>query len=228
MPAKVLWPERESLYDLMLLRATIGTAAFESEKQNNPVDPSLCEWPADYFTHAAFWFDEWPKDLACRTVAIDPSKGKDSKHGDPSAIIKYGVAWNGVEYVEADIRLRTVDVICDDAAEQVRDFRPDGIYIEPTAFQELMAPPLRAALQARNIETPIHLDIDNTAKVVRIRRLTEPLCQRKLRFKSRSPGTILCVRHLQDFPNGEHDEGGDGIEMARRLAMKLLRVTRTT
>ena len=43
--AGVLWPERESLYDLMLLRATIGPAAFESEKQGNPRDPSRCEWP---------------------------------------------------------------------------------------------------------------------------------------------------------------------------------------
>jgi hypothetical protein len=155
-------------------------------------------------------------------MSIDPSKGKSDKQGDPSAIIKYGVSWSGVEYVEADIRLRTVDAICDDAAEQARDFRPDGMYLEPTAFQELMASPLREALNRLRLDVTIHLDVDNTNKNVRIRRLTEPLCQRKMRFRARSPGTILAVKHLQDFPNGDHDEGGDGIEMARRLAMKLL------
>jgi hypothetical protein len=30
---ELLWPEREDLYALMRLRATIGTAAFASEKQ---------------------------------------------------------------------------------------------------------------------------------------------------------------------------------------------------
>ena len=39
----VLWPQREPLYDLMVLRATVGAAAFGSEKQNYPVDPSACE-----------------------------------------------------------------------------------------------------------------------------------------------------------------------------------------
>jgi hypothetical protein len=42
--AVVLWPEAESLYDLMCLRATIGSAAFAAEKQGDPVDPSVCEW----------------------------------------------------------------------------------------------------------------------------------------------------------------------------------------
>ena len=38
-----------TLYDLMKLRATIGVAAFASEKQSDPIDPSLCEWPSEYF-----------------------------------------------------------------------------------------------------------------------------------------------------------------------------------
>jgi hypothetical protein len=221
--ARVLWPEREPLYQLMQLRATIGGAAFESEKQNNPHDPSLCEWPEEYFTHAAFWFDKWPDGLACKTVGIDPSKGRDAKHGDYSAIVRFGVSWQGVEYVEADVRLRTVDVICGDAAAHVKDFRPDGVYLEPVAFQELLAAPLRAALSQAGAECLIDLSQDNTAKEVRIRRLTEALCQRKMRFKARSPGTALLVQQLRDFPNGDHDDGPDALEFARRLAIRLLK-----
>jgi|SRR5579862_9336572 len=224
MPAKVLWPERESLYDLMLLRATIGVAAFESEKQNNPVDPDACEWPPEYFDWPGLWFDEWPTDVrwACRTIAIDPSKGKDSKHGDYSAIIRFGVTWSGVEYVEADLGRRTVDRICADAAMHVCSFRPDGLYLEPTAFQELMATPLDAALIAAGVGVTVHMDEDTANKVVRIRRLTEPLCQRRMRFKRRSPKTTLCVDQFKDFPNGAHDDGPDGVEMARRLSIKLI------
>ena len=39
----LLWPERESLYELMVHRTTIGHAAFESEKQGNPINPEVCE-----------------------------------------------------------------------------------------------------------------------------------------------------------------------------------------
>jgi predicted phage terminase large subunit-like protein len=220
---KLLWPERFPLYDLMVHRATVGEAAFESEHQNNPHDPSLCEWPESYFDWPGIWFDKWPENLACKTVAVDPSKGKNSKSGDPSAIVRFGVSWQGVEYVEADVRLRTVDVICGDTAAHVKDFKPDGVYLEPVAFQELMAAPLRTALKQAGVEATIHLDADSAAKEVRIRRLTEPLCQRKMRFKARSPGTAVLVQQLRSFPNGDHDDGPDALEFARRLAIKLLR-----
>src|SRR5215468_2392394 len=145
---KLLWPERFPLYDLMVHRATVGEAAFNSEHQSDPHDPSLAEWPADYFDWPGFWFDAWPQtDWACKTVAIDPSKGSDAKGRvstslDPSALVKFGVTWSGLEYAEADIRLRPTDAICEDAARIAREFRPDGLYLEAVAFQELMAAPL--------------------------------------------------------------------------------------
>jgi hypothetical protein len=62
----VLGPQREALSDLRLLRASIGSAAFNAEKQNDPVDPALGEWPEAYFTHAAFWLEQWPQELALK------------------------------------------------------------------------------------------------------------------------------------------------------------------
>jgi hypothetical protein len=59
--ACVLWPEAESLFELMRLRATIGSGAFTAEKQGDPVDPSVCEWPSSHFDSPGFWFDEWPR-----------------------------------------------------------------------------------------------------------------------------------------------------------------------
>lgn len=69
-----------------------------------------------------------------------------------------------------------------------------------------------------------HYSIDNRVnKPVRIRRLTPLLSQGKLRFKGGSPGTRLLVEQLQDFPNGDHDDGPDALEMTLRLASKLVR-----
>jgi len=65
--------------------------------------------------------------------------------------------------------------------------------------------------------------IDNTAnKQVRIRRLGTYLAQRKLRFKSRSPGTALLIQQMRDFPVGDHDDGPDALEMALRLMIELV------
>ncbi len=70
--AAVLWPQVEDLYTLMCLRAESGRAAFEREKQNSPLNPDLCEWPASYF-HEGLWFDQWPANLRVKVLALDPS-----------------------------------------------------------------------------------------------------------------------------------------------------------
>jgi predicted phage terminase large subunit-like protein len=60
-------------------------------------------------------------------------------------------------------------------------------------------------------------------KPVRIRRLTPLLARGRLRFKADSPGARLLVRQLRDFPNADHDDGPDALEMAVRLAMMMTR-----
>lgn len=81
-----------------------------------------------------------------------------------------------------------MDVICGDAAAHARSFQPDGVYLEPAAWQELLAGPLLEAMRQAGVNTTIDYTPDHAAKEVRIRRLTEPICQRSIRFKSRSPG----------------------------------------
>lgn len=219
--AEVLWEARESLYDLMLKRASDGHAAFESEKQNSPVDPSACEWPEEYLNHPNMWFDEWPDKLVVRTMSLDPSKGKSAKQGDYSAIVKFGRDRFGVEYIEADLARRPVNVQCHELARQCHEFRPDGVAIEINQFQELMVVPIQQAAALLQIELPIYT-VDNTvAKEVRIRRLTTPLAQQKTRFKTRSPGTQLLLQQARDWPGGTHDDGIDAWEGARRLAIDL-------
>lgn len=225
--AVVLWPQREPLYALMMLRATIGVSAFNSEKQNDPADPSACEWPPEYFDRADLWFDEWPANLAVKTVALDPSKGRDARRGDYSAIVMFGRDGNQVEYVEADLARRPVDPMCFDLAKAVKRFRPDGVMLEGNAWQELLAAPITAAFAAERVEATITTCENTAPKLVRIRRLTRPLCQRKMRFKRRSPGTALLVQQLQDFPNASHDDGCDALEMSRRLAIELSNAKRT-
>jgi predicted phage terminase large subunit-like protein len=217
-----LWPAKEPLYALMSLWASVGDAAFRSEKMNDPSDPSASEWPSEYFDRKTIWFEEWPSDLTVRTIFLDPSKGADAKHGDYSAIVLYGRDKWGVEYVEADLERRGVDKMCSDLLTHARRFVPDRIGLEANGFQDLLAAPLREAAKKEGMDLPLILVTNSVNKAVRIRRLTSPLSQGKLRFKRRSPGTQLLLDQLRDFPNSKHDDGPDAAEGARRVAIELV------
>ena len=65
--------------------------------------------------------------------------------------------------------------------------------------------------------------IDNRVpKVVRVRTLTRYLAQSWRRFKADSPGARLLVRQLEDFPNADHDDGPDALEMVMRVGKMMI------
>ena len=63
-------------------------------------------------------------------------------------------------------------------------------------------------------------------KVARIRRLSNYVINRELRFKADSPGCRLLVDQLMDFPLAEHDDGPDALEMCMRLPAEADRLRR--
>ena len=220
--AKLLWPEREPLYTLMLQRAVDGHSPFEAEKQNNPIDPSKTEWDsrlleANPLDPSTFYFDDWPADVQVKAMALDPSKGAHDDSGDYSAIVKVAQAGELV-YVEADVRRRDTTQIVIDFLEHARAFKPDLAGIEANAFQFLLAGEVwRQSTQDKGSLVPV-VPIDNTVrKAVRIRRIGPFLNIRALRFKSRSPGTELLLDQLRQFPHASYDDAPDALEMALRL-----------
>jgi predicted phage terminase large subunit-like protein len=220
--AAVLWPEEEDLYTLMCMRAEGGHTAFEREKQNSPINPEMCEWPESYFDEA-IWFDQWPRELAVKTLALDPSKGSDARRGDYSAFVKLGVDRQGILYLEADLARRSTPQIIADGAEHYRQFRPDAFGVEANQFQELLGAEFETEFQRQGILGARPWLLDNRVnKLVRIRRLGPYLAARRIRVKSESPSTRLLVEQLRQFPVGDHDDGPDAAEMAIRLAAELL------
>ncbi len=221
--AEVLWPERENLYDLMYLRASEGKTAFESEKQNNPVDPSKCEWEPELFEGDDIWFDEWPDNLICTTMALDPSKGKKDKPGDLQAIVMLGVDPNGTLFVDADMKRRSIKAMVQQFIGLSRVFHADVAVVEDAQFQELLVPECENEAVAQQILVPIEgISTGNVPKDLRIRRLSPYVSRRRIKFKRRSPGVRVLMEHMQDFPNGAYDDGPDAFEMALRKAVELL------
>lgn len=221
--ARVLWPEVEDLYALMQMRLESGRTAFEREKQGAPIDPDGCEWPEEYFG-AAIWFDEWPREVRIKTLALDPSKGTDARRGDYSAYVLLAIDCEGVLHVDADLARRPTPQMVADGLTLVDDFRPTLFGIEANQYQELLADEFAAELKRRGRHDLVPAAITNhTNKLVRIRRLGPYLSRGRLRFRRHSPGAQLLVDQLRDFPGGAHDDGPDALEMALRLAEELWR-----
>jgi hypothetical protein len=219
--AKVLWPEEEDLYALMRMRAESGHASFAREKQNEPLSPESCEWPESYFGDG-IWFDQWPAQLRMKTLAVDPSKGSDSRRGDYAAFVMLGVDAAGLLYVEADLFRISAPEIVAQGVELHSRFQPDAFGVEANQFQELLAGQFEAEFQRRGMLDARPWALHNrVAKTVRIRRLGPYLAGRRLRFKNNSPGTRLLVDQLREFPAAGHDDGPDALEMAVRLAAEL-------
>lgn len=226
--AELLWPEEEDLYRLMRMRVEEGHTAFEREKQSCPVDPERCEWPESYFDQsqegADFWFSDWPADMQLKTMALDPSKGTDSRHGDYSAFVMLGVDQRGMIYIEADLARRPTPVMVADGVRLYRAFQPDVFGVETNQFQELLAGEITAEFRVQGLPRVVPAAITNhTNKQMRIRRLGPYLSQRRLRFHKGSASTQLLVDQLRDFPLGTYDDGPDALEMALRLAEELHR-----
>jgi predicted phage terminase large subunit-like protein len=216
--ASVLWPAVEDLYTLMQMRVEIGETAFEREKQSAPVNPEFCEWPESYFADH-IWFDRWPNDVTIRTIALDPSKGRDAGRGDYSAYVLLAIDSRGVLYAEADMARRPTPQMVADGVERCVEFQPHAFGVEANQFQELLCAEFASEFVRQKINhiTPAAIH-NHSNKVVRIRRLGPYLSQRRIKFLASSPSTKVLVDQLRDFPAGTHDDGPDALEMAIRLA----------
>jgi len=219
-PGEALWPERWPIDALRRKQTVTGAYYWGCLYQQNPGAEGGAEWPDAYFP-PSIWFDDWPRDLTAKLISIDPSKGKDAKHGDYSAIVEIARASDGVIYVDADLKRRPTRDIVEDGLEHYRFFHPLGIALETNVFQELLKDDFDRISRERGVQVPIFPVVNMVKKEVRIRRLGALLATGTIRFKANSPGAKLLVQQLRDFPNGEHDDGPDALEQGLRTLERM-------
>jgi predicted phage terminase large subunit-like protein len=221
-PGEPLWPEVYSEAHLERVRDRQTGYYWQAMYQQDPIAEGSTEWPESFFG-PSIWFDAFPQTARSRVVALDPSKGSDARFGDYSAFVMLHVGTDQKLYVDADLDVRNIAVIVDAAVEIARNFKPDAFGVETNQFQELLAHQMQRVGTERGVPIPLWSIDNRVAKVVRIRRLTSLLAMGAFRFKANSRGAKLLVRQLRDFPNGDHDDGPDALEMAIRVATILLR-----
>ena len=217
--SKLLWPDREPLYQLMCLRTTIGEAAFQAEKQGNPTSIHRAEWSDECFG-PTIWFDHWPS-TRLKVMALDPSKGGSDK-SDYSAFVMLALGTDSLMYVDADLARRSSTQIVEHGLQLAANFRPDAFAVEANQFQALLKTDFERLSRDQGLMLPMY-GINNTInKRVRLRTLTPYIHESQFRFKTKSPGAALLVDQLREFPSSRHDDGPDALEMAVRLMKHLL------
>ena len=219
--AIVVWPERESIYDLMDFRRAIGPAAFDSEKNDKPGSDGTTEWASEYFDRNDFFFNEWPDDILASVLAIDPSKGASDK-SDFQAFAMVGVSRkDGTIYAEMFLGREDVTAMVGRSLDIAKGFKPSEICVEENGTMGMILPEYNRQMIERGQIFPLMAITQTEAKVVRIRGLTGYLARSQLRIRNTHSGK-LTVEQMRDFPSGANDDGPDALALAvKRLEVLL-------
>ena len=219
---EVLWPEKLSYYALMEARVSEGEASFNSEYQNDPVDPENATFNPE-------WFDYYEPELVdfsdpefVFVGANDPSLGKNKK-SDTSSIINLALSTKtGYMYVaDASVEKRKPDVIIDDVFEMNRRLKRDygkGFYkfgVEVVQFQYFFKEVMAKKSAEEGEYIPIEEIQSVISKMLRIESLQPVVKNKYLKF-NREHKTLL--KQLQEYPMGRNDDAPDGLQMAVQLA----------
>ena len=224
---QVLWEDKLSYYDLMVMRVSEGEASFNSEEQNEPINPDDClfmeEW-FDYYNEAEVNFGDPAFDFF---GFIDPSLGK-TKRSDFSAIVTLAKhKGSGYMYVvDADIERRHPDRIIADVLAKERWLRASfghgyrKLGAETNQFQWFLKEELAKASAKAGLYLPIEEVQQTSDKVMRVQTLQPDVKNKYIKFNRRHK---RLLEQLTQFPMGAHDDGPDALEGARSIAKKVKR-----
>ena len=215
---QVLWPEGQSYYHLMELRLTEGPSSFDSEYQNNPVNPEDCLFQEEWFK-----FCEPDGNYTEIIGSCDPSMGKNAL-ADFSVIVFIGKHKDGfIDVLVADIARRHPDQIIEDIlslTSQILTSYPSTPFrafaVESVAFQEYFRDRLTVESRKRGFVLPVvSTENQTTKKEIRIQTLQPLIKNGLIRFQRNQR---LLLEQLKYYPLADHDDGPDALEMAVRKA----------
>ena len=212
---EVLWPEVEDYYYLMKMRISDGPAYFDSEKQNEPINPEDCLFQEEDFH---YWEDgEIDLTDVPHAGVVDPSMGKKSKKHDPSAILG-GKMKNNIIYLDiADIEKRHPNKIIEDILVYHERAPFNTFGVETIQFQEFFKDTLESEAHKKGLTLNTKEITPNIDKFLRIQTLQPWILNGWIRFKK---SHRVLLEQLRYYPMGDHDDGPDALEMLKSLIEK--------
>lgn len=224
----VLWEDKLSYYELMVIRISEGEASFNSEIQNDPIDPENCTFQEEWFD----FYDadgKMPPDFSDpRFIFIganDPSLGKNKKSDTSSIFALAKDTQTGYIYVLiADIEKRKPDKIIEDAIEASRRLKREykrpyyQFGVETVQFQYYFAEIMRQKSAEAGEFLPI-VEINSVQnKDARIQSLQPFVKNGYLKFSVKHK---TLYKQMTEYPMAKNDDGPDGLQMAVKIALDL-------
>lgn len=222
---EVLWEEKLSYYDLMIIKVSEGDASFNSEIQNDPIDPDNCTFNEEWFDY----YNEEELDFANSRYlfigANDPSLGKNQKSDTSSIIVLAKDTRTGYMYVlHASVERRKPDVIISDVIELSKRLKRDykkGLYrfgVESVQFQYFFKDVMARESAKEGEYLPIEEIPSVQNKDLRIQSLQPFVKNGFIKFSAKHK-TLLS--QMLEYPMGKNDDAPDGLEMAVRIAVNM-------
>lgn len=240
---EILWPERETYYDLMLELAEIGKRAFMKERQNDPQASEEClfddfGWYTE--TEDGFLIEDTghlvlKKDLLQCYGTMDPSTGQTKprvgKKGDFTCILTGYTDAKGRLFVHDDFTKRVKPTQFINRIFDQNDIYDYDIFgVETNLYRNLLLPNIQTEKKQREkkrqkegvaawgiqVQFKDIEQVENKQK--RIHTLEPKVKNRFILFNRRLSQEF---RHqMTSFPLGEHDDCPDALEMLWSMASK--------
>ena len=222
---QVLWPESRGYYRLMVEREQLGSVSFDSEMQNEPVNPRDCHFNVEeihYIEEEYKTEDELFNVRGDKLIMLggcDPSMGKQNRSADFSAILTGAFdTETGIIYIlDADIARRRPDKIIDDIIAYHKRRKYDKFAFETNQFQEYMA----EVLHKRALKMGERLNIEqinhSKNKFARIESLQPLIKNGTIRISKK---LVMLIEQMKFFPKGKFDDALDAMEMIVAIAQK--------
>jgi predicted phage terminase large subunit-like protein len=206
----------------MVIRESDGPRCFQSEKQNEPIDPQQCIFKEEDFM---FWDDDY-RDVQHLIQSIngegrfygacDPSLGKSTRGDYTAIVILLRDDDSEINYViAADLLHCRPSQTIDRITEYARMYDFEKFAIESNNFQELMVDDLERRIVVHGRRLSVHKITSRSNKQSRIASLEPYIKQGNIRF-CRKQRQLLD--QLTQFPLAKNDDGPDALEMAMQAA----------
>ena len=215
---EVLWLDKESYYDLMLMRVQKGSHSFDSEKQNEPRDTSGLSIDMN---KVVFWedkhqtLDDLQVFLEPRKVvlgACDPSVGRDKK-SDYSAIVSVFMehATENIYVIDADMGRWDINTLVDRICLHHKMRNYAKFVYEANGSQAWLGDIIKKVPTT----IPVQPVTNMTPKDYRIMKLIVLIEQGRVRLSRK---LTELNRQLEQYPYGAHDDAIDALSMIVDIA----------
>lgn len=228
---EVLWPDGESYYELMVQQLKMGTAAFASEKQNDPFDPERqilhpekCQrfkviwpgdpqWPQGYEDgFAVVLGDRFAHSNQLKIIAFHDPAMAEEKKSDYAAIVVCAQDASGYIYVlDVWLKKEPPDKQIKAALKLYQKWQVSTLYFEAVMFAKLFKPLYRQEVEKQKLQNVKLIGTDqHKNKEFRINTLEPYFENSVLRLNEKLDGNF--IDQLRLFPTADHDDGPDALQ----------------